>query len=278
MEVLGGAKLAGGTLVEFVESASKELLLISPYFKPWQRLLHAIKDAAQVRRVKVTVLVRAPEAKNCNAEALGELRRAGVNVVSLSRLHAKLYVTREQAIATSMNILESSAVNSWEVGVRATRKRDRREYSALVEEANQLLSRAQAEAARGAADQQREAQDAQQAERERLTDLLRGRPAKPAARTPAAKPRSSTPKVSRSKPAPRRAAPKKPARTSAASCVRCSSSIPRDPGRPLCLKCFKLWSRYSNPDYAEKVCHGCGKPAAVTMARPLCRPCFRLAG
>ena len=59
-----------------------------------------------------------------------------------------------------------------------------------------------------------------------------------------------------------------------ANCIRCGTRIDLDPNRPLCPKCFTAWNRHQDPNYPEKVCHACGKPAPTSMAKPLCRSCY----
>jgi phosphatidylserine/phosphatidylglycerophosphate/cardiolipin synthase-like enzyme len=64
-------------------------------------------------------------------------------------------------------------------------------------------------------------------------------------------------------------------RASRGFCIRCHENLPYQPDRPLCRDCFKSWAVWENPDYEEKVCHGCGTRHRSTMAKPLCRPCYR---
>ena len=59
-------------------------------------------------------------------------------------------------------------------------------------------------------------------------------------------------------------------------CIRCHDSIPLDPDKPLCTKCYRSWARYENKDYPEEYCHRCGKENNTSMAKPLCLPCYRL--
>jgi phosphatidylserine/phosphatidylglycerophosphate/cardiolipin synthase-like enzyme len=64
-------------------------------------------------------------------------------------------------------------------------------------------------------------------------------------------------------------------RASRGYCIRCQEDLPYQPDRPLCRDCFKSWAVWENPEYEEKVCHGCGTRHRATMAKPLCRPCYR---
>jgi phosphatidylserine/phosphatidylglycerophosphate/cardiolipin synthase-like enzyme len=68
---------------------------------------------------------------------------------------------------------------------------------------------------------------------------------------------------------------REPKRASRGFCIRCQENLPYQPDRPLCRDCFKSWAVWENPEYEEKVCHGCGTRHRSTMAKPLCRPCYR---
>jgi predicted ATPase len=67
--------------------------------------------------------------------------------------------------------------------------------------------------------------------------------------------------------------PKGPAKKG--HCIRCDAAIELDPGYPLCNKCYKIWSEFSNPEYEEKYCHICGKIYNTSMRKPLCSSCFK---
>ena len=57
-------------------------------------------------------------------------------------------------------------------------------------------------------------------------------------------------------------------------CIRCQESIPYETERPYCWSCFSIWSQFENYDYAENVCHSCGKPEMTSMNRTECYQCF----
>jgi phosphatidylserine/phosphatidylglycerophosphate/cardiolipin synthase-like enzyme len=57
-------------------------------------------------------------------------------------------------------------------------------------------------------------------------------------------------------------------------CIHCSRDIPLDPDRPYCGDCFKTWARFENWDYAERVCHRCGREETTSRAKPLCYRCY----
>jgi hypothetical protein len=61
-------------------------------------------------------------------------------------------------------------------------------------------------------------------------------------------------------------------------CIRCKTSVPRNPYRPLCNTCYGVWSSYqADADYQEQWCHICGRQDATSVNRPLCWRCYRRA-
>jgi hypothetical protein len=60
-------------------------------------------------------------------------------------------------------------------------------------------------------------------------------------------------------------------------CIRCSSEIELDPERPYCNDCFKVWAKFENWDFAEKICHRCGRPGVTSRLKPQCYQCFKTA-
>jgi len=98
-----------------VEESREFLLLICPYYRPWPQMQGEIEKAAR-RHGEVRLVVR--------EDAVGEARKhlapchaCGVQVLSVMKLHAKLYVTESAAILTSMNLVDASAQESWEAGI-----------------------------------------------------------------------------------------------------------------------------------------------------------------
>jgi len=142
-----------------------------------------------------------------------------------------------------MNLLKSSALDSWEIAIRADAKEDPKLFREVCEHAGALIQRASDEkaiAARAAADT-----------------------APPAPAGP------SAPSAKAAKPA---VAPQ-PSVTRG-SCIRCGTGIPFKVDRPLCPECYKAWARYENPEFKEKHCHSCGEGRTTTFARPLCKACW----
>ena len=115
-KVLPYGQVAHAIITLIMESKSS-IVLICPYFDPWPKLDKAIKNAL-TRGVSCTIVVREDDyqKKEKVRSKLAEYQGADIRV--LDRLHAKLYLSEKTSIITSMNLLESSATQSWEAGVQ----------------------------------------------------------------------------------------------------------------------------------------------------------------
>ncbi len=265
MEVITGTDISG-QVQQLISGATELLVLISPYFDPWDRLTTEVKLAKTRPNVKVRLLLRGGADREKQEPKARGLSTFGVEVSYLKRLHAKIYLSESQAIVTSLNLVEASVNSSWEIAIRVDSVRDAKAYGDIAKYAAELLQRAHGEEAIAAQPEKASAHAALHAA------LGKGAPTPALAANranPAATPRSPAPTTSASKTPPtpkRRAAP--------GHCIRCAEAIPFNVDHPYCASCYKSWSKYMNVDYDEKHCHGCGKAKASTMAKPLCKPCW----
>ena len=58
-------------------------------------------------------------------------------------------------------------------------------------------------------------------------------------------------------------------------CIRCDTKIKLNLEHPLCAKCYKNWSKYSDSTYEEKFCHICGKENKSSLEKPVCYSCYK---
>jgi hypothetical protein len=58
-------------------------------------------------------------------------------------------------------------------------------------------------------------------------------------------------------------------------CIRCGRVIRENPNKPLCSKCYSIWSQYSNPYYPENFCHICGRGSNQSYSKPVCYKCYK---
>jgi phosphatidylserine/phosphatidylglycerophosphate/cardiolipin synthase-like enzyme len=126
-------------VLSLIKGAEQRIVLVTPYLKPWNHLRDAILDKAG-KGVEVTLIVRADEIEKA-APFLRLFAEAGVRVRELERLHAKLYMSDSEAIHTSMNLLETSALNSWESAISISAKDAPDFYKEFAEQVRALQAR-----------------------------------------------------------------------------------------------------------------------------------------
>jgi hypothetical protein len=160
---------------------------------------------------------------------------AGARLYFLPNLHAKCYFNEDRMVITSMNMYEFSEKHNREMGVLL--KAEESGFADAVREVDSIIAAAQARFVPSAPTHSRRTYHSTEAFPERVS--------------------------SRSH------------RYGSGVCIRCQSSIPRNPWRPLCSACYEVWSGYQNPDYREQWCHFCGQPAESSVNRPLCWSCYR---
>jgi len=51
----------------------------------------------------------------------------------------------------------------------------------------------------------------------------------------------------------------------AGKCVRCGTRATYDLKRPMCEKCYAIWTNCKNPDCKEKCCHSRGNEAPTSF-------------
>jgi hypothetical protein len=220
-------KAALSHLEQIIDSAERELVLLSPYVHLAPDLRDRLRHA-DARGVRITFIYGK---KELHEEVRQEFARYQHMTLYFSeRLHAKCYFNEHKMVITSLNLIEKSEHN-FEMGV--VLERDEEIYVEARREVELIKSQAEIRLAPGT--------------------------------RPAGMP---TPiQVS---------APKRAAKTSG-FCIRCSQKIELDPDRPLCATCFASWARFENWEFAEKVCHRCGRPGATSRLKPQCYQCFKAA-
>ena len=236
-------------VITMIKESREILVLVSPYNSYHINLKHPIEAVAQ--KVKIIAVCREDQQGKEGSHLEWLSNEIGADVYLVERLHAKIYCNESTAIITSMNLSESSANNSKEIGVRikdATKIGEIHRYveEGLIKHSTQITARPKSPAA------------PQQAQPPiSIPEPTRG----------TAKPSST--------PAPKAKPPKIPTR---GLCIRGGEEIPYNPELPLCPKHLRSWNRYHNRDYVEEYCHRCGKERKTSFAKPLCTSCYQAAG
>ena len=240
MEILSHSEV-GGAIENLIDTSIEDLLLVSPYFNPSARMADAIRRA-QLRGVNVRLLLRGGDDKTKQEMSSADIAACGCAVRFLTRLHAKIYVSEQSAILTSMNLLGASATDSYESGARYRKAQFPNEYGLVRHQAELLVNLADEQAA------------------VEIARTSSGRAAK-----------ISAPQTARAPKEPKQGKP----RALTGHCLRCAVSIRQDMSKPLCPACYKTWSEYEDREYREKFCHICGEERATSMQKPLCKKCFQ---
>lgn len=103
--------------IENLISNSKDrLYLISPYFALSPMMKRAIQKLDNTN-AQITVVCRKEEKMTINPDDLEFLQKLRFkNILSLEYLHAKCYMNENNAIVTSLNLLDVSQQRNWEMG------------------------------------------------------------------------------------------------------------------------------------------------------------------
>lgn len=102
-------------VITIIKEAREEIVLVSPYNDYHINLKNPLKAAAG--DVHVIAICREDQ-KSKEDTHLKWLRELPADVYLVERLHAKIYCNESTALITSMNLSESSANNSREIGIR----------------------------------------------------------------------------------------------------------------------------------------------------------------
>lgn len=105
-----------GEVLQLIDQAQRSLVLISPYFQPWDSLIRAL-ERATLRGVAIVVIARGGPDKARQEQGVAQLRGRLAMVGYVERLHAKVYLSEHEALVTSMNLLGTSALDSEEIAV-----------------------------------------------------------------------------------------------------------------------------------------------------------------
>ena len=227
-------------ILSVINDAKKYVVIVSPYVHLWGHARNAL-ELANKRGVDVTFLVRADSdiLRGADVKWLVDHR---VDVRSVDRLHAKVYVNENTTILSSMNLLESSSKNSLEIGILVRDDGDDRAVREYIDATLMKL-----------------AKPLGQYSRTIITAKTAGKPRTKPTTAAAATKATTHPRASIRK----------------GICIRCKRGLDFDPERPLCDKCYQIWARYSDEEYEEEYCHRCGKEAETSYVKPLCWPCYK---
>lgn len=124
-QVLGKTETVGA-LYRLVDAANKFLVLVSPYTRIGKlRDLGRHLEQALARKVSVSLVIRRDATTQpwelADKQEVTRLMKAGLKLYEAPDLHAKIYLSENSALVTSLNLVEASFNNSIEVGVMLSR-------------------------------------------------------------------------------------------------------------------------------------------------------------
>ena len=223
-------------LEELIKSSEEKLYLVSPYLQIADSLKHLIKER-DLKRIDIKVVYR--KDNKINATDMNFLQELdSVTILCSENLHAKCYLNENTAILTSMNLYQYSQQNNKEMGIAVDKNDEPDLYKKILDEVRVIIQ---------TSDKPEFA----------IKKIDKEVPVEPKSNN---KPKSSNkPNVS----------------NDSGFCIRCRDDLKLNPERPLCYNCFKLWERYSNPEYEENFCHVCGKESIQSFEKPICYSCYK---
>lgn len=223
---------------DLIKDAGQTLILISPYLK----LSKDFKELLAYRNSKDKVTTVIFGKVELNPDEMKFLESLQFVILKYKDdLHAKCYMNDEKMIITSLNLYDFSMNNNKEMGV-------------LIEKANpndlDLFEEAFKEVDYINTTSQRFAYKTQSSPivTEKQVELKEN-----------GKSKTIDNKYERK------------SQSEKGYCIRTGVEIPFNVEKPLCYDAFKSWSKYSDPDYAEKFCHFSGKPSngETSVGKPI---------
>ncbi|MFC2025318.1 phospholipase D-like domain-containing protein [Chloroflexota bacterium] len=218
---------------------------MSPYIKIPEPLLERLKYADK-KNVQIIVVCRKDDLKPDARSDLKQLKNLELRFDK--NLHAKCFYNEESMVITSLNLHEHSQQHNREMGILISLKDDRDIFNEARNEAEFIVNRAEKDSLiRGVLSEVvKEAKTI-------VDSAIKDEPKRPKSRSYSYKPRTKQ----------------------KGYCIRCGIVIPYDLEKPLCPDCFSKWNIFGNPDYPERFCHTCSKPAhTITIEKPICGSCY----
>ena len=278
-------------LEKIIEEAEESIFLISPFIK-----LHArIKRQLELKKSQPHVCIEVVFGKNednveksISKEDFEFLKSfPSISILYEARLHAKYYANEKTALLTSMNLydfsqnnniefgilMKSNSLGDWGRGLIGEQSIDSQAFNYfirhVIDQAMPVFSREPEfkDGFLGLTSKYMDSKDTLDQTDAFFTNKalakdksFKGRWQKNGQNKPEVKPPNPFVNIPSTSAAP-------------GFCIRTGVSIPFNTKRPMSDEAYKSWSKFSNPDYAEKFCHFSGEPSngETTFAKPILR-------
>jgi phosphatidylserine/phosphatidylglycerophosphate/cardiolipin synthase-like enzyme len=208
-------------LEELIKGTKDRLILISPYLQFADRIKEHLNNL-NVQKRDIRIVYR--ENKLQYEENNWLESQLGIRTSLCKSLHAKCYLNENEAIITSMNLYEFSQQNNNEMGIYISKSEDPELYNATFEEAQRLLT---------------------------ISEEIRVSVKKVTGNAPIRTDKA----INVNKPLLKQNV------KLTGYCIRTGVEIPFNIEKPMSYEAYKSWSKYSDPNYAEKYCHFSGEPS-----------------
>lgn len=223
---------AVSALKDLIKNADKTLILISPYLK----LSKDFKELLSYRNSKDKITTVVFGKQELNPDEMKFLQSLRFVILKYNEdLHSKCYVNDEKMIITSLNLYEFSMANNKEMGVLIDKNdtSDTELFNDAFKEVDYINETSQ------------------------RFELNAPKPQLFSKQTET-KSNYSKPTVKQSN-------------KEIGYCIRTGVEIPFNLEKPMSPEAFKSWSKYSDPNYAEKYCHFSGEPSdgETSVGKPI---------
>ncbi len=225
---------------KMISESKEKLYLVSPYLQISDKIKILIQQAENESSIlDIKVLYRSNKGSENNDRDIEFFLKKieNANIYSLDNLHAKCYLNENTAIITSMNLYRHSQENNWEMGIKIEKSSEPVIYEDIERHVSLLFN----------------AGKRHEKKFINFSNII----------NQASYVGTKLKKVG------------KKTIANSCYCIRCGKSIDYDKDKPLCLTCFKSWSRYMDKSYHEKYCHYCGKVNKTSFGKPFCMDCFK---
>jgi len=216
---------------DLIKNAGERLILVSPYLK----LSKDFKELLTYRNSKDKVTTVIFGKQELNPDEMKFLQGLRFVVLKYNEdLHAKCYVNDDKMVITSLNLYAFSMANNKEMGVLIDKNdaTDTELFNDAFKEVDYINETSQ------------------------RFEL-------------------NSPKPVFTKQVETKSAFSKPTAKQSNNpngyCIRTGVEIPFNVEKPMCYDAFKSWSKYGDPEYAEKFCHFSGEPSngETSVSRPI---------
>ena len=219
-------------LKKLINNSNDKLYLISPYLQLNNQLKLSLEDR---HKFSIDIIIIYGKVSDINPDDSNWLQSMpGIKLLFHKDLHAKCYFNEKEAIITSMNLYMFSQQNNVEMGIYISKEKDEELYKQVANEVDRIK--------RGSEHRTISVQKVEN----KKTEI---------------------PKVQLTA----KTESKKSNINSTGYCIRTGVDIPFNVEKPMTYEAFKSWSKYSDPEYAEKFCHFSGESSngETSVSRPI---------